>query len=1724
MAGQLNLGTLQLLVSLNDRLSGPMAAMERRLLIFSYSAVRAGRILSIGFTAPIVAAVWGSIGAAIGFETAFTGVIKTVDEAANKFGVLTPAGEKLRETLLDMSEQMPITAKGLSRIAELTGQLGVSIDHIEAYTDAIARMSVTFADVSIDNITLSMSQFLKIMGETAEDAPARFASAVTHLGNNLATTESRILDFAKRLAASGRVAGMASSDILAIGAAVASTGRRAEAGSTAIQKVILRMVEKVQEGNGFLDKFAETAGMTAQGFAKLWEKDAGEAFRRFVIGLGDAGDKASTVLKDLKLGNERTRTAFLSLANAGSTLTDAMNMSGEAWESMTAHVEESDKRFSTMQSELIKLGNSITRVAIELGTAALPLLKGFTIFIKDEVVPVVRTLVDNFISLPAPMKTFMMAVVASIAVLGPMVILMGSLAGVIAPAIPWLTKYKKVMGEVATKNGSVTKAINTLGLAIPPWIKNIGKMVAKLGVWAIAISTLYNAYDALRRLMNFTEEEKNANVIERNTRMMETFAKKAAEIRVELDRQKKLSENIAASGYERTSEMLDSRRQILERQYAYWMSRIGVLSDELEEIGEIADISLKSWEEMLGPDSVKTDAMEAINRILRRTGVVLKENAEAADAFAKKVEAMRDALMGLTNKEDMAIFVQAWREIPSEMKKTEENLKRIVDKAREFGQSWKDLPRDIKLAGLELARIQQPEPSPLVDSPQWRPGFQLPSATSPVSPLLEHKRAADEAAEAEERLMLAMGANLALLPANTREYGKLGLMKALVTKRTEELRKAQGLEAEAFGKEISRIFDTITNTLESSGSVFNAFRSLALKTLKDVTVAFSVGAKGAAEGTSKMKAGLMAAGAAFSWLTLGVAVAGIAIAAYAEKVKKSREETEAWDAAMRKANNTLRGTTDDSTETWKTFQFLTLAFRDMERRGRVTTEVLERYAVALYEAAKAGITLSRAQQEILRNSQYYADRVREVENNIAEYHRRNREIELNEEKKFWDDWLELQLEPINEARAHLETLEKAEDKRHNRAIKNLGAERKAAQAHYKLVFEALDDEKGVRKGLHDAIIEDINGQIAANKKYYDGLFRDLDDEKKVRKGLYDIAIRSLDDQKGAVKDYYKALFEQLNEEKAKKKDVFDVEISLIDRRITAIKDAQSVAKEAYEAEKEALEGLIDVSKSRLIGIRDVISGIESILTHAFKNTTPLDAYISKLEDMGIAVGRLRDLAQDIVFDTGKVEAAAERRDIVSSGPGNMLDGNTGYGRQKTSEGLLLLADDIRLLREAGIGTEDLIKGKLARDISDLVTEAREYNIKIPQEIATVANRIDGLNRVMAEEIGDGLTMEMRALNEEVTRLKELEREQSERSNALAEQLNEMIRLKGETDNVAQLEIKELEAQKDALTAEYRAWEREFKENRASLEDARDSKLAEIDLRRKAAEEAWRVYVKGWDERKEAAEVEYRNKTDALNLRKDEENRTWKEYVKDWEIRKEAAEEARDGVLAGIEKRREAEDLRHSSVVEGYNHRKEALDNSESNVRKIHELEMERINTELALIAKERAAADVAHRIAQHAKWVKELDWLKQIANNTSKITSGGGYPPGGGGTDGGGHTPPKDPGDAPVPPGGFSPTGYANGSDWMNFHRETVARLHNIERVQTPRQAATEVAKVAQMSARQASSDLKDELRGLRKDVQDLKNRPVNVRGQLTTPDARVIAELVMEELPRALQGAGRGF
>ncbi|HHY28095.1 MAG TPA: phage tail tape measure protein, partial [Desulfitobacterium dehalogenans] len=325
----------------------------------------------------IVGLMAGGAKAAIEYESAFAGVRKTVDATEEEFA-------QLNQGIRDMSKNMPQSATDIAAVAEAAGQLGIQTDNILGFTKTMVMLGDA-TNMSSDEAATALARLANIT-QMPQGEFDKLGSTIVALGNNLATTESEIVAMGLRLAGAGKQIGLSEAQVLSFAGALSSVGIEAEAGGSAFSRVMVDMQLAVETNSKRLNDFAGVAGMTASEFKKAFKEDAAGALIAFITGLGNAesqGTSAIKVLDDMGIAEIRLRDALLRASGAGDLFSDSIKLGTEAWQENVALTNEAEQRYSTTESQINMLKNTIKDIGIEIGEKLLPTIKDMTQRLKE---------------------------------------------------------------------------------------------------------------------------------------------------------------------------------------------------------------------------------------------------------------------------------------------------------------------------------------------------------------------------------------------------------------------------------------------------------------------------------------------------------------------------------------------------------------------------------------------------------------------------------------------------------------------------------------------------------------------------------------------------------------------------------------------------------------------------------------------------------------------------------------------------------------------------------------------------------------------------------------------------------------------------------------------------------------------------------------------------------------------------------------------------------------------------------------------------------------------------------------------------------------------------------------------------------------------------------------------------------------------------------------------
>lgn len=394
---------------------------------------KAGKMLTKSVTVPLVAIGAYAGKTAIQFDTAMANVRKTTNMSSEEI-------EKLARSAQNLSTKQPVTAETLLNIEALGAQLGVAHDKLESFAEVTSGLDIA-TNMDFETAGKEMAQFANIT-QMSQDQFKNYGSTIVDLGNHLSTTEADISAMALRLAGAGTAAKFSQADILGMSGAMSSLGIKAEAGGSAMTRIIQDISKNVANGSDVVEEYARVAGMSADQFADAWRNRPMEAMEALVEGLkrtSDSGEDMNVTLEKLGINNVRNSDTMRRLANAGDLLRNSVDRANTAWEQNTALQNEVDQRNESLASRLQVLKNKVDAIAISIGrplaNAAISALEAC-----DPLIQGVGDLADAFSKMDTGKQQFVLAMVGIAASAGPVLTVLGKLGKGIGTAVTAVSK------------------------------------------------------------------------------------------------------------------------------------------------------------------------------------------------------------------------------------------------------------------------------------------------------------------------------------------------------------------------------------------------------------------------------------------------------------------------------------------------------------------------------------------------------------------------------------------------------------------------------------------------------------------------------------------------------------------------------------------------------------------------------------------------------------------------------------------------------------------------------------------------------------------------------------------------------------------------------------------------------------------------------------------------------------------------------------------------------------------------------------------------------------------------------------------------------------------------------------------------------------------------------------------------------------------------------------
>lgn len=326
-------------------------------------------------TAVLAAPLVGATKAAMEFESEMAEIRKVVDfDTPEQF-------KQMGQDILDLSTKMPMAASGIAKIVAAGGQAGIAKEDLLEFAQDAVKMGVAF-DLTADQAGDMMAKWRSAFKLNQQDVMA-LADKINYLGNTTAASAPLISDVVTRIGPLGEIGGLASGEIAALGASMIETGTQSDVAATGIKNLILGMAA----GEGATKSQAaafQQLGFDAVDMAKRMRTDAKGAIMDVFRAIQSLPEyQQAGVLSDL-FGKESIEAIAPLLTNL-----DKLQSKFEAVNDATKYGGAVDSEYAarceTTANQMYLFKNSMTAVAIEIGSALLPAINS----ILRSIVPVV---------------------------------------------------------------------------------------------------------------------------------------------------------------------------------------------------------------------------------------------------------------------------------------------------------------------------------------------------------------------------------------------------------------------------------------------------------------------------------------------------------------------------------------------------------------------------------------------------------------------------------------------------------------------------------------------------------------------------------------------------------------------------------------------------------------------------------------------------------------------------------------------------------------------------------------------------------------------------------------------------------------------------------------------------------------------------------------------------------------------------------------------------------------------------------------------------------------------------------------------------------------------------------------------------------------------------------------------------------------------------------------
>ena len=379
-------------INANRRFQASFAGIGQTLDRFRTS-VASSLIATAAYAAGIgavTAAVRASFGGFVEYDQGLVRVAKTTGLAEEAIDRLGQSLVRINTVGRDGRRAIDISREDILNIAQAAGQAGVTDEgEIETITRASAALQSS-SDLIGTEAVRALTRYLQVTGQGIDQTDA-FASAFTHLGNNIVGTESEIARFATRAAQNlSAFATQSNGFILGVSATLLEAGVEQEAAGSALQRAQKALLDASRDPEAF-QFIARNSSLAAEGLEEIrlrmlegtaTAQDLDRAFLAFLetfrnvqaVGSEESAGRSRFLAEFVGGGeaNVRNSRVIAALANNYERLERNIDISNEGLDTQNAHYEEAARAAESYGARLRTVGRELAEQGTAVGSVIVP--------------------------------------------------------------------------------------------------------------------------------------------------------------------------------------------------------------------------------------------------------------------------------------------------------------------------------------------------------------------------------------------------------------------------------------------------------------------------------------------------------------------------------------------------------------------------------------------------------------------------------------------------------------------------------------------------------------------------------------------------------------------------------------------------------------------------------------------------------------------------------------------------------------------------------------------------------------------------------------------------------------------------------------------------------------------------------------------------------------------------------------------------------------------------------------------------------------------------------------------------------------------------------------------------------------------------------------------------------------------------------------------------------